>query len=92
MNEITFDLLTEIKTFIKFFIESFFVLIIVQLVSDKIDNDKIEWYKEAKIAFLIAIILYVTKCINKEMCDNISQGFAYGISGVFLSKYVNNYM
>ena len=84
----SFDLYTEIKVFTKFFIESFLILIVIQLVSDKIDNDKIEIIKQIKISLLIAIILYVAKCIDTNTSDNISQGLHYGISSVFLSKYL----
>jgi hypothetical protein len=84
MNE---GIYTEIKIFLKFFIETFLLLLIIQLVSDKIDNSQIKLIKDSKISLLIATILYITNYINKDMSANISQGLAYGMSGVFLSKY-----
>lgn len=87
LNKHSFDWYSEIKLFIQFYIESFLVLIAIQLVSDKIDNNDINWIKDAKIALLLAIILYIAKTINDEARANISQGIHYGISSVFLAKY-----
>jgi len=81
------DWYAELKLFSRFFIESFLLLIIIQLVSDKIDNNNISYYKEIKMGLLIAIILYIAKCINTDMQQNISQGMHYVISGVFMAKY-----
>lgn len=87
LKENSFNWYNEIKLFIQFYIESFLVLITIQLVSDKIDNNNINWIKDAKIALLLAIILYIAKMINDEARANISQGIHYGISSVFLAKY-----
>ena len=81
------DYYTEIRSFLEFFIEAFFVLITIQLVSDKVDNNSIVIFKEIKVSLLIAVILYIAKCINTDLNQNIRQGFCYIISGVFLSKY-----
>ena len=81
------DYYTEFKIFAEFFIEAFLILITIQLVSDKVDNSKIHWIKDAKISLLIAIILYIAKCINAEASENIKQGLHYAISSAFLAKY-----
>jgi hypothetical protein len=78
---------TELKLFIRFFIEAFLLLIVIQLISDKIDNNKISYYKEIKVATIVAIILYIAKWISQDSSDNIRQGMHYAISGAFLSQY-----
>lgn len=87
MEEKDIDWYVEIKSFIGFFMESFLIVIIIQLVSDKIDNNSINYIKELKVSLLIASILYIAKCVNSDLNQNIRQGMAYAISGVFLSKY-----
>lgn len=90
MNEIKeqeFSWLSELKLFARFFIETYLLLIIIQLVSDKVDNNNINYYKEVRMALLVTIILYIAKCISVDMQQNISQGMHYAISGVFLSQY-----
>jgi len=87
MEEQNFCLYTELKVFGGFFIEIFLLLIIIQLISDKIDNNNINFYKEIKMALVIACILYVAKIIHQDTSDNIRQGMHYAISGVFLSQY-----
>lgn len=82
------DLLLEAKMLIRFFIEAFLLLVLIQVISDKIDNNSINYYREAKTAITIAIILYTAKYINSEMQQNISQGMHYAISGVFIAKYI----
>ena len=82
------DIIHEAKLFISFYIESLLVLITIQIVSDKINNNDINIFNDNKIALLLALIMYIAVCINKEMKDNISQGIHYGISTVFLAKYL----
>ena len=82
-----FDWYTELKIFMKFFIESFLLLIVIQLISDKIDNNSINYIKEVNTALLIAIVIYIAKCISQDASDNVRQGMHYSISAVFLSKY-----
>ena len=81
------EMYTELKIFGRFFIETFLLLIIIQLISDKIDNNNINYIKDIKMALLIAIILYIAKCISNDMQQNISQGMHYVISGVFMTNY-----
>lgn len=81
------ELYDEIKIFTEYFIEAFFVVIVIQIVSDKIDNNTIIIVNELKVSFFIACILYIAKCINKEIVANCQQGMAYSISAVFLSRY-----
>lgn len=81
------DWYSELKTFGKFFMEIYLLLIIIQYVSDKVDNKNINFYKESKMAFIIAIILYIARYISVETQQNISQGFHYYVSGVFLASY-----
>ena len=77
----------EFKLFGGYFIEAYLVLLIIQLVSDKIDNSTINYHKDIKLALLIATILYIAKTINQDICNNVRQGFAYAVSGVFISQY-----
>lgn len=81
------ELIEEIKIFLKFFAEVFMLLIIIQLVSKKIDNKDIRTSHELKVALVVASILYMAKLISQDSCDNIRQGFHYAISGVFLGNY-----
>lgn len=83
-----FDILLEAKLLIRFFIESFLLLIVIQIVSDKVDNNNINYYRDIRMAVIITIVLYIAKCINNEMRQNISQGMHYAISGVFIAKYI----
>jgi hypothetical protein len=81
------ELYNEIKIFIEYFIEAFFIVIIIQIISDKIDNNNINILKELKVSFFIACILYIAKSINSDCVTNVKQGLHYAISGVFLSQY-----
>ena len=81
------DWYTELKIFMKYFIESFLLLIVIQLVSDKINNNSISYIKEAKTALMISIVIYIAKCISQDASDNVRQGMHYSISAVFLSQY-----
>jgi len=89
MNQVEekIDWLTELKIFIRFFIEAYLVLLVIQLVSEKIDNKNISYVKDIKLALAIAIILYIAKMISQDICDNVRQGMAYAVSGVFISQY-----
>ncbi len=78
----------EIRSFLGFFLEAFLVIIFVQIISDKIHNNDINYIKEANLALFVGGILYFTKSINPDLNSNIRQGFAYAISGVFLTKYM----
>lgn len=77
----------EFKIFIEFFIETFLILIVIQIVSDKIDNNNINVLNDLKLSLIIATILYIARSINNDLNSNIRQGFAYAISTVFLAKY-----
>jgi len=88
MEDQNFNWFLETKLFIRFFIEAFLLLVLIQIISDKINNNSINYYREARMAIVIAIILYTAKYINNEMQQNISQGMHYAISGVFIAKYV----
>ena len=79
---------TELKTFFGFLIETYLIIIVIQLVSDNVKNTDINWINDFQVALCIAIILYFAKCFNKPMQENISQGIHYYISGVFLNKYL----
>ena len=81
------ELYNEIKIFIEYFIEAFFIVIIIQIMSDKIDNNNISILKELKMSFIIACILYIAKSINPECVINVKQGLHYSLSAVFLSQY-----
>lgn len=85
LNKINFY--DEIKLFMEYFIEVFFIVIIIQLMSDKINNNTINILKELKISFIISCILYIAKIINVNLVNNCRQGLHYGISAVFLSRY-----
>ena len=78
---------SETKIFFEYFMEAFLILITIQLVSDKINNNDIDFIKELRMGLVIAIVLYTARCINPEMKNNISQGLAYAVSGVILAKY-----
>lgn len=78
---------SETKIFFEYFIEAFLILITIQLVSDKINNNDIDFIKEFRMGLLIGMVLYIARCINPEMKNNISQGLAYAVSGVILAKY-----
>jgi NADH:ubiquinone oxidoreductase subunit 4 (subunit M) len=78
---------TELKTFGGYFIEMYLLLLIIQILSDKIDNSTINYFKDIKVATIIAIILYIAKWISQDSSDNIRQGMHYAISGAFLSQY-----
>lgn len=84
LQNLQFNLYSECKLFISFFIESLLVLITIQFILDK----QINLEKELKISLLLASIVYIAKCINKDMSQNISQGIHYGISSVILSRYL----
>ena len=82
-----FNLYTELKVIAHFFIEIYLLLIIVQYISEKIDNNTINYLKDAKIAAVVSIILYIAKLINLEAQLNISQGMHYTIAGAVMAKY-----
>lgn len=84
LQNLEFNLYSECKLFIGFFIQSLLVLITIQFILDK----EINLEKELKISLLLASIVYIAKCINKDMSQNISQGIHYGISSVILSRYL----
>jgi hypothetical protein len=86
-NPTTLYWYNEIKLFIKFFIEAYLILIIIQLISKNINNNTINYLKDAKTALLVAVIVYIAKCINQDLCDNVRQGMAYAVSTVFISLY-----
>lgn len=88
MDPERFNWNAEIKLFLEFFTETFLLLITVQLISDKVNNNTIQVLRDAKTALLIAVIVYIAQYINVDAKNNILQGFHYAISGVFLSKYV----
>ena len=78
----------DFQVFSRFFIEVFLLLIIIQIVSNKVDNNDINYIRDIKMALIISSILYIAKYINSDACDNILQGLHYSISGVFLSQYI----
>lgn len=82
------DIHKEFNIFFKFFIEVFLLLIIIQIVSNKVDNNDINYIKDIKMAIIISTILYIAKYINNDASDNILQGLHYSVSAVFLSQYL----
>lgn len=88
MNQIEeINWLSELKIFGGYFIEMYFLLLIIQIISDKVDNNTINYFKDIKMALIIAIILYIAKCINEDYSANIRQGCHYVLSAVFMSSY-----
>ena len=85
LQEIFF--LPELKIFGGYFIEMYLLLLIIQIISDKVDNNNINYYKDIKMALMIATILYIAKWISEDYCSNIRQGCHYVLSGVFMSNY-----
>lgn len=79
--------LSELKIFGGYFIEMYLLLLIIQILSDKIDNNNINYFKDIKMGLIIATILYIARSISDEIQQNIRQGCHYAISSVFLSKY-----
>jgi hypothetical protein len=82
-----FCLYNELKVFGGFFIEMYLLLIIIQILSDKINNNTISFYKDIKMSLIIATILYIARSISEDYSANIRQGCHYMLSGVFMSSY-----
>lgn len=82
------DFHNEFKIFSRFFIEVFLLLIIIQIISNKIDNNDINYIRDIKMALIISSILYIAKYINSDASENILQGLHYSVSAVFLSQYL----
>ena len=78
---------SEIKIFGGYFIEMYLLLLIIQVLSDKVNNNNINYFKDMKMALMIAMILYIAKCISEDYSANIRQGCHYVISAVFMSSY-----
>lgn len=78
---------TELKIFGGYFIEMYLLLLIIQILSDKIDNKNINYYKDIKMALIIATILYIARSISEDYSANIRQGCHYILSGVFMASY-----
>jgi hypothetical protein len=70
-----------------YFIEMYLLLLIVQILSDKIDNKNISYVKDIKMALIIATILYIARSISEDYSANIRQGCHYILSGVFMASY-----
>lgn len=81
------NLLSELKIFGGYFIEMYLLLLIIQILSDKIDNSTINYFKDIKMALLISSIVYIARCINEDYSANIRQGCHYILSGVFMANY-----
>lgn len=82
------ELELEFQIFSRFFIEIFLLLIIIQIISNKVDNNDINYIRDIKMALIISIILYMAKYINSNASENILQGLHYSVSAVFLSQYL----